>query len=247
MPNNKHRGTQRSARSRNERSARPPRRPQPRQSGRTAWRKRSTLIGLAALVIAAAVGLAAAASGSTSHTATGPSIGPEGAALETGPLLGTADSTSSGAPVDGISCNSGEQLVYHIHVHLEVYDHGQPTTLPLGIGIVPPRNVAKTANGAFVQGGACFYWLHVHAADGIIHVESPLRKTFDLGQFFDEWRQPLGPGMVATAQGAVTAFVDGRPYGGDPRTIPLTAHSVIQLDVGEPVSPPQPFTFPTGL
>jgi hypothetical protein len=247
MPKNKNSRAPRPSRSRDERRTPPTRRPQPRRSQSAHGRKRAVLVGLAALVIAAAVGLAAAVAGGSSHTGTGPSIGPEGAALETGPLLGTADSTSPGATVDGISCNSGEQLVYHIHVHLQVYDHGRPTTLPLGIGIVPPRDVAQTASGDFVQGGTCFYWLHVHAADGIIHVESPLRRTFDLGQFFDEWRQPLGPGVVATAHGAVTAFVDGRPYQGDPRTIPLIAHAVIQLDVGDPVTPPQSFTFPPGL
>jgi hypothetical protein len=51
---------------------------------------------------------------------------------------------------------------------------------------------------------------------------------------------------VATATGPVTAFVNGRPFTGDPRTIPLGAHAVIQLDVGTEVAP-APYTFPQGL
>src|ERR1700732_5205664 len=225
---------------------RPPyHRPQPGPAPRSGWGKRAAIIGVA-LGTVVTVGIGASRSEGSPPAAPGTSIGPEGAALETGAFLGTAASTSPGVPVDGISCLAGEQLAYHIHVHLDVYDHGQPTTLPLGIGIVGP-DVLKTAAGDLVSGGSCLYWLHVHAADGIIHVESPLRKTFDLGQFFDEWRQPLGPEQVAVAQGPVTAFVDGRRYQGDPRTIPLLRHEVIQLDVGGPVIPPQPFTFPPGL
>jgi hypothetical protein len=41
-------------------------------------------------------------------------------------------------------------------------------------------------------------------------------------------------------------LVDGRMVGGNPRDVPLDAHSVIQLDVGS-VVPFQPFTFPVGL
>ena len=39
---------------------------------------------------------------------------------------------------------------------------------------------------------------------------------------------------VATATGHVTAFVDGRPYLGNPRTIPLFAHAQVQLDAYNP-------------
>jgi hypothetical protein len=45
----------------------------------------------------------------------------------------------------------------------------------------------------------------------------------------------------------VTAYVDGRRFTGDPRSIPLRAHAVIQLDVGSLVVPPQPYRFPAGL
>jgi hypothetical protein len=58
------------------------------------------------------------------------------------------------------------------------------------------------------------------------------------------------PGLTGTqvghATGPVTVFPGGRRFGGDPRSIKLTPHAVIQLDVGK-VVPPQPFTFPAGL
>ena len=246
MGKSANRGRPRPRGSGHQRRSQPYQRPRPRPARRLGWGRRATILGVAVGTVVA-FGIGATRSESSAPAAPGPLIGPEGAALETGPLLGSAASTSPGVSVDGISCLAGEQLAYHIHVHLDVYDHGQPTTLPLGIGIVGATQVLKTAAGDFVAGGSCLYWLHVHATDGIIHVESPLRKTFALGQFFDEWRQPLGPEQVAVVHGPVTAFVDGRRYQGDPRTIRLTPHEVIQLDVGDPVTPPQPFTFPSGL
>jgi hypothetical protein len=42
----------------------------------------------------------------------------------------------------------------------------------------------------------------------------------------------------------VTAFVNGKRFADDPRSIKLTPHVVIQLDVGQIV---EPFTFPAGL
>ena len=47
--------------------------------------------------------------------------------------------------------------------------------------------------------------------------------------------------------GQVTAFLDAHPFTGDPRSIPLNAHTLIQLDVGSASPAPQPFTFPAGL
>jgi hypothetical protein len=44
----------------------------------------------------------------------------------------------------------------------------------------------------------------------------------------------------------VTAFVNGAVVSGDPREIPLTAHDVIQLDVGT-VVPFRAYRFPAGL
>jgi hypothetical protein len=154
------------------------------------------------------------------------------------PIRGMA----TGATVDGIACQASEQVDYHIHSHLAIYASGARREVPAGIGIPGPQQ----AVGSFVEGGKCLYWLHTHDATGVIHVESPVQRVYTLGQFFDIWGQPLSTTQVGRATGKVTAFIDGKRYSGDPRSIKLTPHALIQLDVGS-VVPPQPFTFPAGL
>ena len=149
---------------------------------------------------------------------------------------------ATGATVDGIKCQTSEQVAYHIHAHLAIYASGDPQAVPAGIGIPGPQQVID----GFVAGGKCLYWLHTHDATGVVHIESPVRRVYTLGQFFDVWGRPLSDTQVGRATGHVTAFVNGKRFAGDPRSIKLTPHAVIQLDVGKIVSP-QPFTFPAGL
>jgi hypothetical protein len=144
--------------------------------------------------------------------------------------------TTGTATVHGITCSPGEQLVYHIHAHLTVYVNGAPRALPGGVGI-PGSSVINTTVGPVASGGQCIYWLHTHAPDGVIHIESPIVRLYTLGDFFDEWRQPLSSGRVAGAKGPVTAFVNGKPWTASPRAIPLLPRAVIQLDVGSPKVP----------
>jgi hypothetical protein len=140
--------------------------------------------------------------------------------------------------VDGIVCGPTEQLAYHIHAHLAVYATGQPRAVPGGIGI-PGSRVVQSGQGPVAVGGACIYWLHTHAPDGVIHIESPAERVYTLGTFFDEWRQPLSSTRVGQLSGRVTAYVNGKVWHQSPRAIPLTPHAVIQLDVGTPLTPPQ--------
>jgi hypothetical protein len=160
-------------------------------------------------------------------------------------FLAPLSAAAMGTAIDGIQCETAERTVYHIHAHLSVYVDGAVRQIPEGVGIAPPRQETPSDAGPYVTGGKCFYWLHTHTDDGLIHIESPSPQTFTLGQFFDLWGQPLGAGEVAMAAGSVTAYVDGQLYTGDPRAIPLTAHTVIQLDVGTPITP-KTFQFPAG-
>jgi hypothetical protein len=118
--------------------------------------------------------------------------------------------------------------------------------VPAAVGI-PGAQLQDTAQGSFVSGGTCFYWLHPHAADGISHTESPVRRTYTLGNFFDEWGQAPGPDRAGPARGHVTAIYNGRAYQGNPRDLPLTAHAQIQLEVGRPLIAPASITWPPGL
>ncbi len=196
-------------------------------------------MGLGLLLVAAIASACGGSSSSSSSSTTSTSGAPNGQ------LLAQLGNGPSGDPVDGVACNTGEQLAYHIHAHLAVYVNGEPRAIPYGIGIKQPVP-EQTSAGPFVVQGDCFYWIHVHDLSGVIHIESPTQRTYTLGQFFDLWGQPLSSTQVGPASGPVTAFVNGAPYQGDPRSIPLSAHQVIQLDVGTAV-PPQPYQFPSGL
>jgi hypothetical protein len=173
-------------------------------------------------------------------------LGPEGIPIPDAPYLASPASGAPTAPVDGIQCLGSEQLLFHIHAHLTVYVDGMARRIPYGVGIAGPQT-SQTPEGPYVSNGGCFYWLHTHAADGIIHIESPIERTFTLGEFFDVWGQKLGPAQVGPTTGRVTAIYDGRVYRGNPRGIPLTAHAQIQLEVGAPLVSPIAVTFRGGL
>jgi hypothetical protein len=218
-----------------------------RVAQRRAARRRHILIWVTVVVVAAAaaVGITAAVhSGSTEPSATAPSDvatgvltgppGPEGIVLEEGQLLAPASTAATGQTIDGIHCDADEQVAYHIHTHLSVYVNGALRPIPPGIGIVTPV-AQSTANGVFDSASRCYYWLHVHAQDGIIHVESPTRATYTLGQFFAIWKQPLTADQIGSATGTLTVFVNGARYSGNPATIPLRSHEDIQIDIGAPV------------
>jgi hypothetical protein len=200
---------------------------------------------LVATLLLAGCGSSSSSSSSSSATTTAAgastALGFEGVPLEQGAELAPASTTQTGA-VNGIQCGPTEQLVYHIHAHLAVYVNGAPRALPAGIGI--PGSVAQqTAQGPVAAGGQCIYWLHTHAPDGVIHVESPTQRIYTLGDFFDEWHQPLSANRVGTASGRVTVIVNGKPWTKDPRSIPLIPHAVIQLSVGSPVAPFQSISW----
>jgi hypothetical protein len=192
------------------------------------------LAGVAVLAAVALVVVAVIAFTGGRTTATGGHAAAQGAQ--------GAGAAPAGATVDGIACQTSEQVAYHIHAHLAIYASGGRQVVPAGIGIPGPQKVVD----GFVEGGKCLYWLHTHDSTGVVHIESPVQRVYTLGQFFDVWGRPLSGTQVGRATGHVTAFVDGKRFAGDPRSIKLTPHAVIQLDVGK-IVPPQPFTFPAGL
>ena len=228
-------------------------------------RRRNGLIGGGGAVVAAAVAVSVAlAAGGSPANAGGTKLaalstlgtlqaapsaganGPEGVPAPSGaPLAGTA-TTTTGQSIDGIGCQTSEQTLFHIHAHLTIFVNGQARQVPAGIGI-PAAQATQTPSGPFIETGSCFYWLHTHAADGIIHIESPVQRTYTLGDFFDEWGQALSSTQAGTATGHVTAIYNGQVYQGNPRGIPLTAHAQIQLEVGTPLIAPVSVAFPNGL
>ena len=219
---------------------------------KTAWRKmgsghrRATwpwVVALTVVVVAGVAGIVAS-SGSNSSSSSASNTGAPGPLLAS---VASFDHASPGAPVDGIRCTTNEQLASHVHSHLSIFVDGKQRGIPMGIGIAPPRQTQPGATGDFVVAGTCFYELHAHTADGVIHVESPTPgKVYTLGQYFDIWHQPLSADQVGPATGTVTAYRNGQLYTGDPRAIPLGAHVMIQLNVGKNVAP-RSYSFPSGL
>ena len=139
---------------------------------------------------------------------------------------------ANGGTLNGISCDAQEGQRLHIHQHLVILDHGKPVNIPPNVG--QPL------------GKRCIYWLHTHTPDGFIHIEAPLTRSFTLGDFFTVWGQTLTRKEVAGAHVAKkeleTVWVDGKLFAGDPRTIPLSAHADIVIQVGPPYAKPAAFT-----
>ena len=73
----------------------------------------------------------------------------------------------------GIECDSEEHFNFHIHTKLIIMMDNQIYPIPTNIGIIPEK---------------CIYWLHTHDNSGIIHIESPTKRNFTLGQFLQIWK-----------------------------------------------------------
>lgn len=141
----------------------------------------------------------------------------------------------TGQPIDGIKCATSEQLLFHIHAHLDIFANGRKVRVPSQIGIP----------------GKCIYWLHTHDSSGIIHVESPVQRTYTLGDFFDIWGAPLSRNKVlsfdVSRSEPLRVYVDGKLYKGDPRKVPIKEHEEIALVIGKMKGkPPASYEFPPG-
>lgn len=155
-------------------------------------------------------------------------------------ILADSPTGGHGQPVDGIPCEASEAAVLHVHSHLAILVNGSPVEIPayVGIAINGPQQ-------------SCLYWLHTHDASGVIHIEAgdvtaPNGGPFTLGNFFDIWGEPLSTDQVGPYKGKLNMFLNGQPYTGDPRNIPLIAHQGIVLEVGKTVTPPPNYQIPAG-
>jgi hypothetical protein len=146
----------------------------------------------------------------------------------------------------GLVPETAEQLKYHVHAHLDVFIDGKHIIVPAGIGIdiTNPGVHAFTNGGMPSYGGInvpcdqpCISPLHTHDVTGILHTESPTHEDNTLGQFFTEWGIRLDANCFAAyckPAKSVAVYVDGNPFTGDPRTIPLSDRKEIAIIVGTP-------------
>jgi hypothetical protein len=163
----------------------------------------------------------------------------------------------TGATIDNIPCDQLEQTQVHYHAELQMYVNGVQQTFPSDAG----------------RPATCFYWLHTHNPDGIIHVEAPADGTYNLGQFFDIWGQHLSTTQLLNnkvdSTHKLTIYVFNpttdqltnkdtnnpftvsppsniTPYTGDPRKIQIKPNEVIYVEYGTVVAP-TPYSFAAGL
>ena len=126
-----------------------------------------------------------------------------------------------GNPIDGIPCSTQEQLAYHEHAYLALFNNGQRVAIPLGIGLT------------YQQGGTpCLYWLHTHDPSGVLHIEAEHEITPTLGDLFAIWGVPLASDRVANLHGPVTGFSNGARITQGLASVPIHADDSLVLDVG---------------
>jgi hypothetical protein len=145
----------------------------------------------------------------------------------------------AGRPVGGLRC--GRSAGSRVGVHVELFVRRRVLIVPAGIGVARPRS----GDLARLTPGGCSYAARTLEPTGVIEVSPGAALT--LGDFFRLWGQRLGPRGLAGFPGRVLAFVDGRRRYGDPRTIPLTRHAQIVLEVGGYVPPHPRYLFVRGL
>jgi hypothetical protein len=156
----------------------------------------------------------------------------------------------------GLTPETHEFLLYHVHAHLDVFVNGTPVTVPAGIGINihdPGVHSAKAKDGSTVYGfidppcaQPCISPLHTHDISGILHTEAKKNQSNNLGQFFTEWNVRLDAkcvGGYCKPAAPISIYVDGDAYTGNPRQIGLEDLREIAIVIGTPPTK-VPSTFP---
>ncbi|MBA2288159.1 MAG: MFS transporter [Ktedonobacteraceae bacterium] len=173
----------------------------------------------------------------------------------TAPLQHFQGQPATGQTIDGLKCEPTVGAKTKMNIHLSIYVNNKAVAIPAGIGIVaPPRSgIATLASNGKLN---CLYPLHVYENDNIIHAELFDNRTYNLGQFFDIWGQPLDQTHIlgyqaSQNQGLVFSFFDEKgdqhDYTHDPRTIPLAEHQTIVILLNSPGVHPMPFTDWNGI
>lgn len=156
-----------------------------------------------------------------------------GCAQQSAPVWPRPTALAARAEGAGLHDVWGQRLAEHVHTHVTITDGDEPVVIPADVGHSDREHFAAE--------------IHTHDTSGIVHVESPVRQDFTLGQFFDEWDVPLSAWGVGGLHGELTVWVDGRRYLGNPRSIVLEDLGEVDLvvtTVGEVPHRPAAFDWP---
>jgi hypothetical protein len=79
-----------------------------------------------------------------------------------------------------LTCTTDMATEFHIHPYLKIFINGVQQEIPTNIGI----------------DSGCMHPLHTHDKNGEIHVESPQKRDFILGDFFTVWKKSFSKDKV---------------------------------------------------
>jgi hypothetical protein len=209
--------------------------PAPRPDRRQ-WLIGGGIVAVIAVAVVLAVVLTRGGSSPTATTAKHTIPWAEIPGLQTGPPPWNSSSAvlSDRLSLLGLSALGQEGTAIHIHQHLDVYANDKKVTVPALIGI-------DSAAGFLTE-------LHTHDATGIVHVESPTKSSYTLGQFFGEWGVKLTSRCLGRYCGKLNWWVNGTKLTGNPAQLVLKSHQEIVISAGPPpFNPPKSYKFPQGL
>jgi hypothetical protein len=196
--------------------------------------------------------LVAACGGTSSRAASPTTAAPAAAKPSRGgvpwqrPAAALALARRAGVPVDRFEYGLPEHPGKHIHAHVDVFVNGKPAMVPGGLGIqieVHGVQRGKSPDGTPAYGGIkvcsspCIAALHTHDDSGVVHIESQRPRKYTLGEFFTEWKVPLGAhcvGGYCRPKDSIRLYVDGKPYTGNPSTLELKDLEEIAIVIGSP-------------
>ncbi len=72
-----------------------------------------------------------------------------------------------------LTCTTDMATQFHIHPNVQIMVNGKQQVIPANLGI----------------GATCMTSIHTHDTTGKIHIESPEKRDFTLGDFFAVWKQ----------------------------------------------------------
>lgn len=135
-----------------------------------------------------------------------------------------------------LRCLATEGEAMHIHSHLSIMINKQLVSVPTHIGVNTNKN--------------CIDAVHTHDGDGLIHVESPAKKDFTLGDFFAVWDKPFSQAQIleskVNAEYGLKLYIDGKESSNFDSTI-LKDHQELFIDyyrlADGPDSMPQPYQW----
>jgi hypothetical protein len=157
--------------------------------------------------------------------------------LQTGPAPWNAglDHVTDRLKPLGLNQLGSEGAVIHIHAHLEVFVNGKHEPVAQSIGVFGNQFLTE---------------LHTHDTAGVVHVESPTKQSFSLGQFLGLWGVRFTPkciGGYCKPGTPWSVYVDGKLYPGDPTRVILKKHQELAVVIGTPPKKiPASYKFPAG-